>query len=439
AKRPFIALGMWIWTALFFPNAWMYGLGTVPRYNLIFALLAIFGYLMQKEKAPVKWGAIGTLVTVFFIWTSLSSIMGIGNPEKIIERWENLLKIVMLFYFVNLIMTKKLHVDFFLWCLVLSLGFYAVVEGLKYLSSGGAHGIAGFDGHVLGDRNELAVACVMLLPILFYLMLEYGKRYKLIRFGLLGTMGLTVMTIIGTQSRGGMIALVMLFGYMFVKSDRKVSLALISIVVVGVASHFISAEWAQRMDTIGAADKDESFMGRVVAWKISLIIAMHNPIFGGGFKAVEFLPVWQEMALEWDSYSFFPTGDVMPNTRIARAAHSFIFQLLGEHGFFGLAFYLMFVAVAFYKAGRFAKIARQHAETAWLATLGVMLQLSLFAFVLGAMALSFAYFDVTFAILAIIQVLDSRILPAELAVLRKRDDERFAAEDQSKRPTVAKR
>jgi hypothetical protein len=23
AKRPFIALGMWIWTALFYPNAWM--------------------------------------------------------------------------------------------------------------------------------------------------------------------------------------------------------------------------------------------------------------------------------------------------------------------------------------------------------------------------------------------------------------------------------
>jgi probable O-glycosylation ligase (exosortase A-associated) len=439
AKRPFIALGMWIWTALFFPNAWMYGLGTVPRYNLIFALLAMVGYLMQKEKVPVKWGAIGTLVTVFFLWTSISSLMGIGNPEKIFERWNNLLKIVMLFYFVNLIMKKKLHIDFFLWCVVLSLGFYAVVEGLKYLSSGGAHAIAGFEGHVLGDRNELAVACVMLLPLLFYLLLEYGKRSKFIQLGLLGTMGLTVMTIIGTQSRGGMIALVMLFGYMFMKSDRKVPLALIAIVVVGVASHFISAEWASRMDTIGNADKDDSFMGRVVAWKISFIIATHHPVFGGGFKAVEFFPVWQEMALEFDSYSFFPTGEARPDTRTAHAAHSFIFQVLGEHGFFGLAFYLAFVAIAFYKAGRFAKAARQYAETAWLATLGAMLQLSLFAFVLGAAALSFAYFDLTFAILAIIQVLDSRILPAELAALRKRDGLEPAADDKPLRPAFAKR
>lgn len=429
AKRPFIALGMWIWTALFFPNAWMYGLGTTPRYNLIFALLAIGGYVMQKEKAPVKWGAIGTLVTIFFIWTSISSTMGIGNPDQIWDRWNNLLKIVLLFYFVNCIMTKKLHIDFFLWCVMFSLGFYAVLEGLKFLSSGGAHAITGFAGHVLGDRNELAVACVMLLPIAYYLLREYGSRSKFLQLGLLGAMGLTVMTIIGTQSRGGMIALIMLFGYMFLKSDRKIPLALIAIVVVGVASQFVSAEWANRMDTIGNAGEDYSFMGRVVAWKLSFIIAVKNPIFGGGYKAVEFFPVWQEMALEFDSYSFFPTGEARPDTKGAHAAHSFIFQVLGEHGFFGLGFYLAFVAIAFYKAGRLAKAARMHPELAWLATLGVMLQLSLFAFVLGAAALSFAYFDLTFAILAIIQVLASRILPAELEALRKKAAQDPAEED----------
>ena len=25
-KRPFIAVGMWLWTALFFPNGWVYGM-----------------------------------------------------------------------------------------------------------------------------------------------------------------------------------------------------------------------------------------------------------------------------------------------------------------------------------------------------------------------------------------------------------------------------
>lgn len=438
AKRPFVALGMWIWTALFFPNAWMYGLGTVPRYNLIFALIAMVGYLAQKEKAPVKWGAVGTLVTIFFLWATISSFMGIGHPDMIWDRWNNLFKIMMLYYFVNLIMTKKLHVDFFIWCVALSLGFFAVVEGLKFMSTGGAHAIVGFTGHALGDRNELAVACVMSLPLLFYLQSEYGKRYKVLKLGLTGAMGLTVMTIIGTQSRGGMIALVMLFAYMFIKSDRKVPLALIAVAVIWVASQFISSEWANRMDTIGKADQDNSFMTRVVAWKLSFILATQNPVFGGGFKALEFLPVWQDLALEFDSYPFFPTGEARPDARTPRAAHSFIFQVMGDHGFAGLGIYLSFIAVAFFKAGRVAKTARKHVETAWLASLGIMLQLSLFAFVLGATALSFAYFDLTFAILAIIQVLDSRILPAELARVRKKEQLKSSAAGKLPQPAFAK-
>jgi probable O-glycosylation ligase (exosortase A-associated) len=417
AKRPFIALGMWIWTALFFPNAWMYGLGNSIRYNLLFAGMTVLGYLMQKDKPPTRWGAIGTLVTVFFLWTCLSSLMGTGNPDSIMDRWTYLLKIVILFYFVNLIVSKKLHLDFFLWSVVLSIGFFAALEGLKFLGSGGGHKIEGLPGHVLGDRNELAVAFVMLLPICYYMLTEFGQRSRIVKLGMLGLMGLIVMSIIGTQSRGGMIALMGLFGYMFLKSDRKIPLLILAGVLVLVASHFISAEWAQRMDTIGNADKDDSFMGRVVAWKLSFIVAVHNPIFGGGFKVIEYWPNWQALTQEFDSFPFFYTGEARPDPRGAHAAHSIYFQLLGEHGFGGLAIYLSFIVVAFRKAGSIARRAREHAELAWMATLGTMMQLSLFSFCLGAAALSFAYFDLTFALLAIIQVLDSRILPAQLAAL----------------------
>lgn len=419
AKRPFIALGMWIWTALFFPNAWMFGVGTWPRYNLIFALIAIFGYMVQKEKPKVQWGAIGTLVTVFFIWTTISSLLGTGNPDAIMDRWTYLLKILMLFYFVNLIMEKKLHVDFFFGCVVLSLGFFAALESLKWFASGGGHHIEGLPSHVLGDRNELAVGFVMLLPICSYLLQEYGAGSKVIRLGMLGLMGLTVIAIIGTQSRGGLIALLGLFGYMFVKSERKILLLVLAAVLVLVASHFISDEWSSRMDTIGTANKDESFMGRVVAWKLSFIVAVHNPIFGGGFKVIEYLPNWQALSMEFDNFPYFPSGEARPDLNKARAAHSIYFQLLGEHGFAGLLIYLSFIAIAFRKAGRFAKIARPFESLAWMARLGPMLQLTLFGFCLGSAALSFAYFDLTFALLAIIQVIDTRILPAQLALLEK--------------------
>lgn len=59
SKRPFIAVGMWIWTAMFFPNAWLYGIASQPRYNLIFTGLAVIGYLLLKDKPKVNFGAIG--------------------------------------------------------------------------------------------------------------------------------------------------------------------------------------------------------------------------------------------------------------------------------------------------------------------------------------------------------------------------------------------
>lgn len=419
AKRPFIALGMWIWTALFFPNAWMFGLGTVPRYNLIFALLAMVGYMMQKEKPKVHWGAIGMLVTIFFFWTTVSSLMGQGHADLIMDRWTYLFKIIMLFYFVNLIMTKKLHVDFFFGCVVLSLGFFGTLEGFKWFASGGGHKIEGLPGHVLGDRNELSVGFVMLLPLCFYLLQEYGPKAKIIKFGMLGMMAMTVISIIGTQSRGGLIALLGLFGYMFIKSDRKFLLLILAAGVVGVASQFVSEEWTSRMDTIGEADQDESFMNRVIAWKFSFIVAVHNPMFGGGFKVVEYLPNWQALCAEFDNFPYFPTGEARPEFNKARAAHSIYFQLLGEHGFAGLLIYMSFIVIAFRKAGNFAKVAKPFESLGWVARLGPMLQLMLFGFCLGSAALSFAYFDLTFALLAIIQVVDSRILPTQLALLEK--------------------
>ena len=414
AKRPFIAAGMWIWTAMFFPNAWLYGFGATLRYNLVFTGVAILSYLVLKDKPKVRFGTLGALILIFFFWTSASSILTSSAAEIAWEYWTRFFKVILLFIFVVLIIEKKLHVDFFLWCLVLSIGFYGGLEGLKYLASGGGHKIQGFTGHALGDRNELALAFVIILPICTYLLKDYGSRLTIIRYGLLGLMGLVVAAIIGTQSRGGFIALIGLAGYLFIKSDRKILLAALTIVLVLVMSNFVSSEWTSRMDTIGEAGEDASFMGRVVAWKLSFILAVQNPFFGGGFKALENQLVWFGLSQEFFSYPFFYTGDAVPNPGLPKAAHSVYFQVLGDHGFAGLAIYLAIIVAAFRRAHTIARAARKQVETAWIASVATMCQLCIFAFCLGGAALSFAYFELMFALYGLIVVLDYRILPAAI-------------------------
>lgn len=422
SKRPFVAVGMWLWTSLFYPNAWVYGMASSVRYNLLFAGVAIIGYLAWKPKPKVRFGVLGMLVITFFVWTTISSIFTVGLPVVVWDIWGRLAKIVLLFLFVLLVIEKKLHVDFLLWCVVLSVGFYANVEALKFIASGGHHKIAGMWGHVLADRNELAIAFVMTMPLCYYLLHEYGARWRLARLGLLGTLALLVIAVIGTQSRGGFIALTVLGGYMFVKSDRKVLMGLMIAVLIVVVAQLASNEWVARINTIEAADEDSSFMGRVVAWKMSFMMAVQHPVFGGGFKSLEYTPNWVALANNFSSYSWFHTGELVPNPAHPRAAHSLYFQVLGEHGFGGLALYLSMLAAGFFKAARIGRLARQQGAPDWLPLLATMIQLSIFGFALGSAALSFAYFDLIFALFGLVLVLEQRILPAALPRAALPDD-----------------
>ena len=413
-KRPFVGLGMWIWTAMFFPNAWLYGAASGLRYNLIFTGVAILSYVLLRDKPKVRMGSIGFLVMLFFFWTTLSTVLTIGIPEVAWELWTRFAKVIALFVFVVLVVDKKLHVDFFLWCVVLSIGFYGSLEALKYIASGGGHMIAGFAGHVLGDRNELALAFVMTLPFCVYLLGEYGKASKLVGFGLIGVMGLLIAAVIGTQSRGGFIALLALGSYHFLKSKRKITLGIFIAIVAVAMSAIVSEDWVSRMDTIGEASEDASFMGRVVAWKLSFIMAVQNPFFGGGFKSLETLMVWLRLSQDFFAYSFFYSGDALPDTA-AHAAHSVYFQVLGEHGFGGLAIYLTLLMTAFRKVRQVAAMGRKQGAPAWIVSFAVSLQLCLFVFCVGGAALSFAYFELIFAVFGMIVVLHFRILPAALA------------------------
>lgn len=413
-QSPFIGLGLWIWTALFNPNGWVYGAATSIRYNLLFAALTIGMYLMSKQKSRLQLGTIGSTVTLFFIWATLSTIQGLALPEIAWDIWFRFAKVFALFIFVLLIMKKKLHIDFFLWCIVLSVGFYATVEGLKYVASGGGHHIEGMAGHVLGDRNELSIAMAMLLPICFYLLGEYGKKSWILKFGFLGLITLLVTAIIGTNSRGGMVALASVGAYLFIKSKRKILFALLFVCIGSAMVGLIPAEWFARMDTIGQAEGDASFMGRVVAWKLSFILAAQHPLFGGGFKALESFPVWFSLSQDFSQYAFFYTGTAIPDPYLPRAAHSIYFQVLGDHGFIGLSLFLAMIALAFFKAGTIASKVRKANGPEWLISLASMLRLSIFTYAVGGAALSFAYFDMIYAIFAMVIVLEFQFLPTFL-------------------------
>lgn len=409
-KRPFIGLGLWIWTAMLNPNGWVYGVASSIRYNLLFATLTIGGYIASKGKHRIQLGAVGGLVFLFLAWTLISTLFARSLPEIAWSEWVKLVKIVALFLFIILIIDKKLHIDFFLWSLIFSVGFFAAVEGLKYIVSGGGHRIEGLAGHILQDNNQLALAFSMLLPLCFYLLGEYGKKSWILKFGLIGLITLVVIAIIGTNSRGGLLALASVGGYLFIKSKQKLLFGFLIVCIGSLFVGLIPEQWYMRMDTISQANGDASFMGRVIAWKLSFILASQNPFFGGGFKALEYFPVWSALSQDFNQYSFFYSGSALPDLRRGFAAHSIYFQVLGDHGFVGLLIFITILTLSFFKAGTVAKRVREANGPDWLINLATMLRLSIFTYAIGGAALSFAYFDMIYAIYALVIVLEYRFL-----------------------------
>src|SRR5947208_10492047 len=107
------------------------------------------------------------------------------------------------------------------------------------------------------------------------------------------------------------------------------------------------------MDTIMTADQDESFMGRVIAWKQSTLIALDHPWFGGGFFAVQDPVLWTQYRRVFHRLDFIPTSE--PAEQAVYAAHSIYFQVLGDLGFAGLIIFLSILITAWRNASAIMK------------------------------------------------------------------------------------
>jgi probable O-glycosylation ligase (exosortase A-associated) len=400
-KKPFIGVTLWLWVALFYPKGWVYGFASGIRYNLIIVAATILSYIMIKNKPQTKWDGLSWLILLFLFWTFITSVFTISVPDIVWTEWIEFLKICLLYFFAIAIIRTETHINVLLWGVVFSLGFYSVVEGLKYISSGGGHVLNGLSGHVLGDRNDLAVAIIMMIPLVAYLSSITEQKY--LRAGLLLVILMAVVCVLGSNSRGGFVGLAVLAAYFWFHSRHKFVYLLVVPVIVYFGLEFMPQSWHERMATLENADQDLSFLGRIMAWKQAVLMAMDN-ITGGGFKAGQSNLIWFRYDPQHNLNWLFDTSTVYFDG--AKAAHSIYFQVLGDHGFIGLLMFLLILFVAFSQARLVAKRLKKQQGMDNLAKLSSMLRVSLFAYAVAGAAVSLAYFDLLFAIFAITHVMN---------------------------------
>lgn len=411
-RRPYIAVAMWVWIAMLVPLHWLYGFASGLRYNVLVALLALTSYAIYKEKPKVETTALFWLVIIFFLHTVLTSTFSVIGFSAVVNELDKLAKIILLFVMIVLILRTKNHIELLLYGIVGSIGMFGTIEGLKYFLSGGGHKIVGPAGHLLGDNNHLALAIAMTLPIMVYL--AKHAHHKYIKLALSGAVIVCIMTILGTNSRGGFIGLVIVGLYFWAKSKRKVAVTSVLIVVLGIAAVTLPQSWFNRMQTIETATEDSSFSTRIRSWKMHTIMAMERPFTGGGFKAVQYGYVWQGLA---DKYYLFDFIDSGPAGNKGWAAHSNYFQVLGDHGFAGLFLYLSLIGGGFMSLASIQRSYKKRGITdAWQVDLSKMLRVSLVAYSVAGAAVSMTYFELFYVILGLIVCLNIIVKAEERSI-----------------------
>jgi probable O-glycosylation ligase (exosortase A-associated) len=401
-RRPYIGVAAWTWISLIAPVNWAFGFSQSFRLNLTIVLVTMLSYLFVDKHKELRVNAIGFWILAFGLWTLISTVFNLNSSsESVWAYWNQFVKVLLLFFFITLVIRERLHLDVLVWTIVLGISAYAAMEAVKFVLSGGGHRIVGRAG-IIADRNDLAVAINMCIPLIVYL--AQVTEHKMVRLGLWGMVALNVVSIVGTGSRGGFIGLAILAFAFWLKSRHKGVLMVLAFAMLPVLYQSAPEDWRERQATIAtAAEEDSSFIGRLWAWKISTLIALDHPLTGGGFRAVLDPPIWNFYAPDTPNFSPVYTPPI-PEASGSKAAHNIYFQVLGDHGFPGLFIFLMFLALALLSNMKNAGLGKKH-EVLWYRQLANALSLSLVGYGITGANVSLAYFDLLYAVLGIVAVM----------------------------------
>lgn len=397
------------WLTLLSPYNFLYGIGNqIPIYYAAY-ISAILSLIVFRQKIRSPMMAITWIILLLLLDGLMSTLAAPPINEDIsTNTLIVLIKISINVFCLVSVLTSRSRLHALVVTFILGLGFYAVTDGLKYIASGGAHVIYGVPQ--LGDNNSYGMVMLMLAPIAYYMSRCLDLWW--VRIGVAGLSALSVVTAIGTLSRGTFIALIAMSILFVVRSKKRFR----SLVIVLIASALIATvatqRWSNRIDTIETADEDNSFMGRVAAWKLSWVVAIDRPFTGLGFAGLGNPVLWQSYVPEFNRQ--FP-GERIDKVN-GHAAHSIVFQTLSDLGFPGLFIFLALIGTSFLNIFYIRRRTRTFPEMQWMDDLASGFELSLVAYVVAGLALSVAYFEPFFILITMIAAL--RRLASEAIIER---------------------
>ena len=392
--RPPIGIFLWVWISVMSPHRMAWGFAYDFPFAQTIAIATLVGMLFSRDIRRPPITPVTVVLLLMVLWMNVSTFFAIDITEAQ-PMWERVMKIQLMIFISLFILHSKQHVQVLMWIVALSVAFFGVKGGFFTLRGGGEMLVWGPEGSFIADNNHLALATIMTIPLLFYLYHRTPKRW--IRLCLLAAMVLCGFSALGSYSRGGLLAIAAMIGFLWTKSRGKLATGFVLLLLIPIAIGFMPEKWGERMRSIETYEQDASSMGRINAWQMAINLANDRPLVGGGFEI----------------YTPKVFSRYAPNPDDLHAAHSIYFQMLGEHGYVGLLLFLLLWWLVWRDAGWIIKHSRDRTDLQWALDLARMIQVSLVGYAVGGAFLSLAYYDVPYNLLVVL-VLTRRLVEREL-------------------------
>jgi putative inorganic carbon (HCO3(-)) transporter len=259
-------------------------------------LLVLFTFmLIMKVKSDEKSGTkVAYYLKILFIYVLVSLPFVTWPGTALGQGFPNLIKAAVFFFFTyRLVLNEeRLKIMVYLFIIVNSL---RVVEPLVLHLTTGYWGeqttfgydqtdrLAGAPSDVIG-ANGLAFVIATLLPFYHYLLGAGKFKAKLLYLLILPVFMFTMAL---TLSRTGILAVAIIYGVVFLKSNKKFLLVIVG--TMGILGFFHSLNEVQQDRYLSIFSSDtkssESAQGRTDGWVTYYDVAMVRPIFGHGLGA----------------------------------------------------------------------------------------------------------------------------------------------------------
>ncbi len=393
-RNPYIAALLWVWIGLMNPHRLGWGAAHSIPFAMAAAAILVLSMLINSRKVRWNFAHPTHLLLALVAWMGITTAFAIFAEESL-SRYIEVMKVLLILLPIAAVIRTREEILGFVVVVTGSVAFFGIKGGIFTILSGGSFRVWGPPASVISGNNELAVALIVTVPLLYFLATQTGMlktlpiisriSEKWIRRFMYFSMFLCILSALGSHSRGALLALMAMGSVLWWRSKAKMALAVVALVVGIIGTAFMPEQWMDRMNTIQTYEEDASAMGRINAWTMAGNIANSRPT-GAGFVT--------DSPLIYQAYA--------PNPNFVIVAHSIYFQVLGEHGYIGLLLYLAFWISTYMLAGRIARQTAKHAELGWANTLASMSKVSLVGFAVGGAFLSLAYWDMPFYIFVIL-------------------------------------